>query len=510
MNKKRATWVLIAMAALLIVTIFTAAVGWGPTGTGAAKNIKLGLDLSGGVSITYQTVGDEEPSAEDMSDTIYKLQQRVQNYSTEASVYQEGSNRINIEIPGVTDANAILQELGKPGSLTFQLEDGTVILNGTDVVSSEAVTQRDQTLGNTEYVVSLTFSEEGAKAFAEATSENVGNPIYIVYDEQVISAPTVRTAITDGKCVIEGSFTAESASNLASSIRIGSLSLELEEIRSNVVGAQLGEQAISTSLIAGLIGLIIVIIFMIIVYKVPGVIAGLSLAIYAGLELVALNAFDMTLTLAGIAGVILSIGMAVDANVIIYARIREEIASGKTVKSSIDVGFKKALSAIIDGNVTTLIAAIVLIFIKPVIVSGESMLPNLQDHDYLLLSRQAYTFGEPEHGQIVVFPVEKDDDRLYIKRVVGIPGDTLTIKNDQVYVNGKKQNQDFTYEHYTPGDIENLKIPKGKIFVMGDNRANSEDSRSDIVGLQDIDNISGVAILRLWPFSEFGTLEKYH
>ena len=305
-----------------------------------------------------------------MSDTIYKLQQRVQNYSTEASVYQEGSNRINIEIPGVTDANAILQELGKPGSLTFQLEDGTVILNGTDVVSSEAVTQRDQTLGNTEYVVSLTFSEEGAKAFAEATSENVGNPIYIVYDEQVISAPTVRTAITDGKCVIEGSFTAESASNLASSIRIGSLSLELEEIRSNVVGAQLGEQAISTSLIAGLIGLIIVIIFMIIVYKVPGVIAGLSLAIYAGLELVALNAFDMTLTLAGIAGVILSIGMAVDANVIIYARIREEIASGKTVKSSIDIGFKKALSAIIDGNVTTLIAAIVLNFMATGSVKG--------------------------------------------------------------------------------------------------------------------------------------------
>ena len=370
MNKKSATWVLIAMTALLVVTIFTAAIGWGPTGTGSAKNIKLGLDLSGGVSITYQTVGDEEPSAEDMSDTIYKLQQRVQNYSTEASVYQEGSNRINIEIPGVTDANAILQELGKPGSLTFQLEDGTVILNGTDVVSSEAVTQRDQTLGNTEYVVSLTFSEEGAKAFAEATSENVGNPIYIVYDEQVISAPTVRTAITDGKCVIEGSFTAESASNLASSIRIGSLSLELEEIRSNVVGAQLGEQAISTSLIAGLIGLIIVIIFMIIVYKVPGVIAGLSLAIYAGLELVALNAFDMTLTLAGIAGVILSIGMAVDANVIIYARIREEIASGKTVKSSIDIGFKKALSAIIDGNVTTLIAAIVLNFMATGSVKG--------------------------------------------------------------------------------------------------------------------------------------------
>lgn len=369
MNKKKATWTAVLLAVFLVVTLITAAIGWGPTGTGSAKNIKLGLDLSGGVSITYQTVGDDEPSAEDMSDTIYKLQQRVQNYSTEASVYQEGANRINIEIPGVSDANTILEELGKPGSLTFQLSDGTVILDGTQVASSEAGTQKDS-MGNSEHVVSLTFTAEGTTAFADATSENVGNPIYIVYDGEVISAPTVREAITDGKCVISGSFTAESASNLASSIRIGSLSLELEEIRSNVVGAQLGEKAISTSLIAGAIGLLLVIIFMIIVYKIPGVIAGLSLILYTGLEMVALNAFDMTLTLSGIAGVILSIGMAVDANVIIYARIREEIAAEKTVRSAIDIGFKKALSAIIDGNVTTLIAAVVLNFMATGSVKG--------------------------------------------------------------------------------------------------------------------------------------------
>ena len=369
MNKKKATWTAVLLAVFLVVTLITAAIGWGPTGTGSAKNIKLELDLSGGVSITYQTVGDDEPSAEDMSDTIYKLQQRVQNYSTEASVYQEGANRINIEIPGVSDANTILEELGKPGSLTFQLSDGTVILDGTQVASSEAGTQKDS-MGNSEHVVSLTFTAEGTTAFADATSENVGNPIYIVYDGEVISAPTVREAITDGKCVISGSFTAESASNLASSIRIGSLSLELEEIRSNVVGAQLGEKAISTSLIAGAIGLLLVIIFMIIVYKIPGVIAGLSLILYTGLEMVALNAFDMTLTLSGIAGVILSIGMAVDANVIIYARIREEIAAEKTVRSAIDIGFKKALSAIIDGNVTTLIAAVVLNFMATGSVKG--------------------------------------------------------------------------------------------------------------------------------------------
>lgn len=369
MNKKKATWSMILMVVLLAVVLVTAAIGWGPTGTGSAKNIKLGLDLSGGVSITYQAVGDEEPSAEDMSDTIYKLQQRVQNYSTEASVYQEGSNRINIEIPGVTDANQILEELGKPGSLTFELEDGTVVLDGTQVASADAVVQRDS-LGNSQHVVSLSFNDEGAEAFAKATSENVGSPIYIVYDGEVISYPTVEEAITDGKCVISGSFTAESASNLASSIRIGSLSLELEEIRSNVVGAQLGEEAISTSLLAGAIGLLIVIIFMIFVYRVPGVIAGISLIMYTGLELVALNAFDMTLTLSGIAGVILSIGMAVDANVIIYARIREEIAAGKTVRSAINIGFKKALTAIIDGNVTTLIAAFVLNFMATGSVKG--------------------------------------------------------------------------------------------------------------------------------------------
>ena len=369
MTKKRATWVMAIMAVLLVLTLITAAIGWGKTGTGAAKNIKLGLDLSGGVSITYQTVGDENPSAEDMSDTIYKLQQRVQNYSTEASVYQEGSNRINIEIPGVSDANAVLAELGKPGSLTFQLEDGSEVITGSDVASATAATQNDN-LGNSEYVVSLTFTDAGKKAFGDATSANVGKQIYIVYDGDVISAPVVREAITDGKCVISGSFTMESASELASYIRIGSLSLELEEIRSNVVGAQLGERALSTSLIAGVIGLLIVICFMVFVYKIPGIIAGVALIFYAGLELVCLNAFDMTLTLAGIAGVILSIGMAVDANVIIYARIREEIASGKTVRSAIDIGFKKALTAIIDGNVTTLIAAIVLNFMATGSVKG--------------------------------------------------------------------------------------------------------------------------------------------
>ncbi len=359
MKKNRAIAVVVVMALFLGLLTFTAAIGFGPTGTGSAKNIITGLDLAGGVSITYTTVGDDTPSAEDMSDTIYKLQQRVQQYSTEAQVYQEGDNRINIEIPGVSDANKILEELGKPGSLEFTLADGTEVLTGMDVESAEAAVSQDN-MKNREYVVELVLTSEGASKFATATSENIGNQISIVYDGNIISAPRVESAITGGRAQITGMADQEEAERLASSIRIGSLSLELEELRSNVVGAQLGEEAISTSLTAGAIGLVIVIVFMAIVYLIPGVAAGISLLIYTALMLVMLNAFDITLTLPGIAGIILSIGMAVDANVIIYARIREEIAAGKSVQGAIQTGFQKALSAIVDGNITTLIAALVL------------------------------------------------------------------------------------------------------------------------------------------------------
>ncbi len=359
MKKNRAIAVVVVMALFLGLLTFTAAIGFGPTGTGSAKNIITGLDLAGGVSITYTTVGDETPSAEDMSDTIYKLQQRVQQYSTEAQVYQEGDNRINIEIPGVSDANKILEELGKPGSLEFTLADGTEVLTGMDVESAEAAVSQDN-MKNREYVVELVLTSEGASKFATATSENIGNQISIVYDGNIISAPRVESAITGGRAQITGMADQEEAERLASSIRIGSLSLELEELRSNVVGAQLGEEAISTSLTAGAIGLAIVIVFMAIVYLIPGVAAGISLLIYTALMLVMLNAFDITLTLPGIAGIILSIGMAVDANVIIYARIREEIGAGKSVQGAIQTGFQKALSAIVDGNITTLIAALVL------------------------------------------------------------------------------------------------------------------------------------------------------
>ena len=339
--------------ALLLVLIAVA----GFFGYSYMDDIKLGLDLAGGVSITYQAK-EENPSAEDMSDTIYKLQQRVESYSTEAEVYQEGDNRINIDIPGESDANEILTELGKPGSLAFMDSQGNTILTGDQVASA----QGGMVDGNTgkEYVVSLTFTEEGTKAFADATTNNVGKPIYIVYDNEVVSAPVVREAITGGQCTIDGMSDFEEAENLAATIRIGSLSLELEELRSNVVGAKLGQQAITTSLKAGAVGFAIVAVFMIAVYLIPGLAAVLALSLYVGLILILLVSFEVTLTLPGVAGIILSIGMAVDAYVIIFTRIKEEIGAGKAVKTAIDNGFQKALSAIVDGNVTTLIAAAVL------------------------------------------------------------------------------------------------------------------------------------------------------
>lgn len=397
MKKSKAVIRLIVFVLVLGLLGYTAVFGVGSDKSGAASSIKLGLDLAGGVSITYQAVGEEEPSAEDMSDTIYKLQQRVENYSTEAQVYQEGSDRINIEIPGVTDANVILEELGKPGSLYFiaqtdsegnenytggygvdaegnltvqyvlnktldeLLADGSIVLTGNQVVSAKAGAQQDN-MGNSQYVVSLELSEDGKQSFADATTKayQAGESIAIYYDEEFVSVPNVQAAITDGRAVITGQETFEEAEQLASTIRIGGLKLELEEIRSNVVGAQLGSAAIESSLIAAAVGFALIVVFMIAVYYFMGFVASLALVLYTELIVILLYAFEVTLTLPGIAGIILSIGMAVDANVIIFARIREELATGKTVQSAIKMGFSKAFSAIFDGNITTLIAAAVL------------------------------------------------------------------------------------------------------------------------------------------------------
>lgn len=392
-KKSKGVISLILIAVLTGLLGFTTIYGWGKGETGAAKNINLGLDLEGGVSITYQVKGDT-PSEEDMADTIYKLQKRVEGYSTEATVYQEGDDRISIEIPGVSDANAILDELGRPGSLYFIAQtdsegnlnyknekqtgnpedykltksieelqkDGSIVLTGTDVKNAEAVARSNQVSDAAEYAVALEMNKDGAAKFAEATKKALESKesIGIYYDDAFVTVPNVNSEIKDGRAEISGAMDYTKANALATTIRSGALNLELEELRSNVVGAQLGQDAIKTSLIAGAIGLAIVFVFMCVVYLLPGLASGLALLIYTGLVLVSLNAFDITLTLPGIAGIILGIGMAVDANVIIFARVGEELAAGKSVRSSLNAGFKKAMSAILDGNITTLIAAAVL------------------------------------------------------------------------------------------------------------------------------------------------------
>ena len=368
MKKSKAAVILAVILAAFVGLAYYASIILSSTGIGEDMSIPLGLDLSGGVSITYQVV-DENPSAEDMSDTIYKLQKRVDSYSTEASVYQVGDDRITVEIPGVQDANEILEDLGNPGSLEFQMPDGSVFMTGDMVEDAQGATATDR-YGNKQYIVSLKLTDEGAKIFGEVTSENIGKNLPIVYDGETISYPQVQSAITGGEAQITGMSSFEEADNLATQIRIGSLSLQLSELESSVVGAQLGSQAISTSLKAGAIGLAIVMVFMIIMYAVPGIAASLALAIYTTLVIATLYLFEITLTLPGIAGIILGIGMAVDANVIVFARVREEIATGKSVQTSMKIGFQKAMSAILDGNITTLIASVVLMALGSGTVKG--------------------------------------------------------------------------------------------------------------------------------------------
>ncbi len=368
MKKSKAAVILAVILAAFVGLAYYASIILSSTGIGEDMSIPLGLDLSGGVSITYQVV-DENPSAEDMSDTIYKLQKRVDSYSTEASVYQVGDDRITVEIPGVQDANEILEDLGNPGSLEFQMPDGSVFMTGDMVEDAQGATATDR-YGNKQYIVSLKLTDEGAKIFGEVTSENIGKNLPIVYDGETISYPQVQSAITGGEAQITGMSSFEEADNLATQIRIGSLSLQLSELESSVVGAQLGSQAIASSLKAGAIGLAIVMVFMIVMYAVPGIAASLALAIYTTLVIATLYLFDITLTLLGIAGIILGIGMAVDANVIVFARIREEIATGKSVQTSMKIGFQKAMSAILDGNITTLIASVVLMALGSGTVKG--------------------------------------------------------------------------------------------------------------------------------------------
>lgn len=363
-TKRNAVLVIIAFLLVLGVAIYTAI--FGVADRGKVEYIKLGLDLKGGLSVTYE-IQEDDYSDKDLEDTKYKIEKRVEAYTNEYSVYEDGDKKITAEIPGVTNADEILEALNIEGKLEFldpdnytkwsQGQEYEAALTGDDIKNATAGIDSDN--GN-DNVVQLAFTDEGSQKFADVTAANVGNIVYIIYDNKVVSAPTVQSAITGGSAEINKIGSYEEAEQLATTIRIGALPLTLKQVRSNIVGATLGSDAISTSLKAGAIGIALVFLIMIIVFRIPGLVASFALAFYTILDLLVLNLFNVTLTLPGIAGVILSVGMAVDANVIIFTRIKEELADGKSVKQAVKGGFHNALSAIIDGNVTTLIAALVL------------------------------------------------------------------------------------------------------------------------------------------------------
>ena len=363
-TKRNAVLVIIAFLLVLGVAIYTAI--FGVADRGKVEYIKLGLDLKGGLSVTYE-IQEDDYSDKDLEDTKYKIEKRVEAYTNEYSVYEDGDKKITAEIPGVTNADEILEALNIEGKLEFldpdnytkwsQGQEYEAALTGDDIKNATAGIDSDN--GN-DNVVQLAFTDEGAQKFADVTAANVGKVVYIIYDNKVVSAPTVQSAITGGSAEINKIGSYEEAEQLATTIRIGALPLTLKQVRSNIVGATLGSDAISTSLKAGAIGIALVFLIMIIVFRIPGLVASFALAFYTILDLLVINLFNVTLTLPGIAGVILSVGMAVDANEIIFTRIKEELADGKSVKQAVKGGFHNALSAIIDGNVTTLIAALVL------------------------------------------------------------------------------------------------------------------------------------------------------
>lgn len=385
-TKRKAVINLIIFFLLLAGGIYMAIAGVGQNESGKTANVPLGLDLQGGLSVTYE-IQDEKPTSDEIKATVDKLQRRVDAYSSEGEVYQEGNDRITVEIPLNTekvDAHDVLDELGQPGQLLFldsenytiwqkNQNNGTndayeAVLTGSDIKNAQAGVDDSGTVKD--YVVQLQFTDEGAQKFATATAANIGKPIYIIYDGAVASAPTVQSAITDGNAVINKISSYDEAESLASTIKIGALPLELKQIQYNIVGAKLGQKAVSTSLIAGAIGFGLVCILMIILYRFPGFIASLALTGYVVLMLLILSIRHITLTLPGIAGIILSIGMAVDANVIIFTRIREEISAGNSVRAAVKAGFSKALSAILDGNITTLIATVVLMILGSGSIKG--------------------------------------------------------------------------------------------------------------------------------------------
>lgn len=335
-------------------------------------HVHYGLDLTGGVNVVLQAEATDDSgiTSEKMDSTVAAIKKRVDSMGvSEAQVSKQGEDRIRVSIPSVQDQQQALDMIGKTAQLEFVGPDGEVILTGKDVVDSKAVQQKSSS-GLEEAVVTLKFNDEGTQLFADATQKYLNQQISIKLDEEVISSPKVNVAITNGEAVIEGMADMEEAGNLAELIRGGALPVKLSPIEVTTIGPTLGQDSLNQSLIAGAIGIAAVLVFMLIMYRGLGFIADLALIIYIMLDLILMVFANVTLTLPGIAGIILSVGMAVDANVIIFERIKDESRSGKSINAAIDAGFKRAMGTIIDSNVTTLIAGFVLFFMGSGSVQG--------------------------------------------------------------------------------------------------------------------------------------------
>lgn len=381
MKKSILSFVAMLVVIALLGLIVTFGVDFGifsiPAITDTDNGIKLGLDLVGGSIITFEAMVEGDIDAktldEDMNAVESMLRGRLDGLKLyEATLYRVGDRRITVEIPSITDPEQAVQDLGSTAQLEFKDSDGNVVLTGADIQKSVADYKVIDNSGIAKNHIVLTIKAESVSKFTEATKVAAGkgegkNYIDITMDGESISRPSVESkyaaeGITGSEVVISGSFTAESAGYTANLIAAGQLPFALKDVELRSVGPQLGMKALESSIVAGLIGLALVMVFMIVCYRLPGLVASIALCIYTCIVLVILSAFRVNLSLPGIAGIILSIGMAVDANVIIFERIKEELRRGKTIKASIDAGFDRAFAAILDSNVTTMIAAIVLYF----------------------------------------------------------------------------------------------------------------------------------------------------
>jgi preprotein translocase subunit SecD len=332
------------------------------------ETINKGLDLQGGISVLEEVVGDNVDS-KTLDRTIELISMRVNSMGvSETLVAKEGNNRIRIEIPGKFDSKEILDTVAKSGELKFVGPDKVTILTGKDVKDATAYPGEAN-----QPTISLELNETGKTKFAEATQKFLGQPITIFMDDKELTSPTVQAVISDGKAVITGSESMEEASRQAQIIKSGALPVTLKAVSVKTVGATLGANALPLSMKAGAVGILIILLFMLLYYRAPGMIANISLILYVVLVLGTFSAINATLTLAGIAGFLLTVGMAVDANVLIFERIKEELKTGKSIKSSVEAGFHRALSSILDSNITTIIAALVLYTVGTGSVKGFAL-----------------------------------------------------------------------------------------------------------------------------------------